>query len=140
VLPQPTQIAQSVSPKVEKEPTVVENQVIVEPTSTVAIAQTVTSNPIKTTEKTVILRLPEITEAVIAANNPTTTNQEESSLSSKSTFDESLITQPRKSTRMAKVWQQLKKAKDGEKVDWDEVGFNPNKLIAKATGKTKQNQ
>jgi len=36
---------------------------------------------------------------------------------------------------MAKVWKQLKNAKNGEKVDWDEVGFNPNKLLAKATGK-----
>ncbi|MFN8353295.1 MAG: hypothetical protein U0Y10_02525 [Spirosomataceae bacterium] len=38
----------------------------------------------------------------------------------------------KKNSRIARIFKQLKKAKEGEKVDWDEVGFNPNRLIAKA--------
>ena len=93
---------------------------------------------LKTTEKTVVLQLPELQQSLVAANEKETVENNTSTPSVQSTnprFDENILNQPRKSTRMAKVWKQLKNAKNGEKVDWDEVGFNPNKLLAKATGK-----
>lgn len=34
-------------------------------------------------------------------------------------------------TRFARVFRQLKNARAGEKVDWDEVGFNPKDLVAR---------
>lgn len=37
-----------------------------------------------------------------------------------------------KSSKFIKVLRQLKNAKEGEAVDWNEVGFNPKKLIARA--------
>lgn len=92
--------------------------------------------------KTVVLQLPEIKETLVAANAENTGIEAE--LKSKENtagtddFDDNLLNKPRKSTRMAKVWKQLKNAKNGERVDWDEVGFNPNKMLAKATGKEKE--
>lgn len=104
-----------------------------------AVAQASAINEeLKTTEKTVVLQLPELQQSLVAANEKETVENNTSTASVESTnsrFDESILNQPRKSTRMAKVWKQLKNAKNGEKVDWDEVGFNPNKLLAKATGK-----
>jgi len=80
--------------------------------------------------KTVFLQLPSIKETLVVATeqNGNTTNIEEVEI------HEDLINKPRKSSRMAKVWQQLKNAKNGEKVDWEEVGIN-SKLLAKASKK-----
>ncbi len=36
-----------------------------------------------------------------------------------------------RTTRFARVFRQLKNARAGEKVDWDEVGFNPKNLVAR---------
>ena len=36
-----------------------------------------------------------------------------------------------RNTRFARVFRQLKNARAGEKVDWDEVGFNPKNLVAR---------
>lgn len=41
----------------------------------------------------------------------------------------------RKQSKFNKIWQQLKRAKNGENVDWKEVGFKPQKLIARADAK-----
>lgn len=36
-----------------------------------------------------------------------------------------------RSSRFSRVFRQLKNARAGEKVDWDEVGFNPKNLVAR---------
>jgi hypothetical protein len=36
-----------------------------------------------------------------------------------------------RNTRFARVFRQLKNARAGEKVDWNEVGFNPKNLVAR---------
>jgi hypothetical protein len=36
--------------------------------------------------------------------------------------------------------RQLKNAKNGEKVEWDEVGINPNSVLARANRKMEQNR
>lgn len=41
----------------------------------------------------------------------------------------------RKQSKFNKIWQQLKRAKNGENVDWKEVGFKPQKLLARADAK-----
>lgn len=41
----------------------------------------------------------------------------------------------RKATRLSKIWQQLKRAKNGENVDWNEVGIKPQKMLARADAK-----
>lgn len=114
-------------------------EVIITHESPKVIAQApVTNTESKPIEKTVVLQLPELQQSLVAANEKGIVEKEISTASAESTnskFDENILNQPRKSTRMAKVWKQLKNAKNGEKVDWDEVGFNPNKLLAKATGK-----
>ncbi|RDB04149.1 hypothetical protein [Runella aurantiaca] len=103
------------------------------------IAQTSTHPEITPGAKTVVLQLPELKETLVAANAKETIVEPRIKLDeTKSMSDEledDILNKPRKSTRMAKVWKQLKNAKNGERVDWDEVGFNPNKMLAKATGK-----
>lgn len=103
------------------------------------IAQTSTQPEITSGAKTVVLQLPELKETLVVANTKETIAEPRiKSDDTKSISDEledDILNKPRKSTRMAKVWKQLKNAKNGERVDWDEVGFNPNKMLAKATGK-----
>lgn len=114
-------------------------EIIIAQESPKVIAQTtITNAESKPTEKTVVLQLPDLQQSLVATNEKVPVEKEISNVSVESTnpkFDENILNQSRKSTRMAKVWKQLKNAKNGEKVDWDEVGFNPNKLLAKATGK-----
>jgi len=37
----------------------------------------------------------------------------------------------KKETRLSKIWQQLKRAKNGENVNWNEVGIKPRKILAR---------
>lgn len=146
-MPQPMVAKIKESPKVENRE--VANSSIKEslPTSidreTRSVAQVTVPTTGTSSTKTVVLRLPEIKETLVVANAENTGI--ESELRAKETtvgaddFDDNLLNKPRKSTRMAKVWKQLKNAKNGERVDWDEVGFNPNKMLAKATGKERTN-
>lgn len=46
------------------------------------------------------------------------------------TGDDESEEKPR-NTRFARVFRQLKNARAGEKVDWEEVGFNPKNLVAR---------
>ena len=41
----------------------------------------------------------------------------------------------KKETRISKIWQQLKRAKNGENVNWSEVGIKPQKMLARADAK-----
>ncbi len=41
----------------------------------------------------------------------------------------------KKETRLSKIWQQLKRAKNGENVNWNEVGIKPQKMLARADAK-----
>lgn len=93
------------------------------------------NNPIvnQPVTKTVVLQLPDLKQSLVASAQ--VESNVEKQKSDNEDFGENLLNKPRKSTRMTKVWQQLKNAKNGEKVDWEEVGFNPNKVLAKATGK-----
>ncbi|MBB3841278.1 hypothetical protein FHS57_005300 [Runella defluvii] len=125
-LVQETQVAQVVETTPASEP--VKQMKLEEPSKTVALASAITAKP---TEKTVVLQLPELEKTLVAANDP----QTNVAATNSSITDNDVLDKPRKSTRMAKVWQQLKNAKNGEKVDWDEVGFHPNKVVAKAIGK-----
>ncbi len=43
--------------------------------------------------------------------------------------------QPRKRNRLGRILRQLGNAKNGDRVDWNEVGFNPNTLLARAEEK-----
>jgi hypothetical protein len=41
----------------------------------------------------------------------------------------------KKESRLSKIWQQLKRAKNGENVNWSEVGIKPQKMLARADAK-----
>ncbi|MCY7349541.1 MAG: hypothetical protein LH606_02575 [Cytophagaceae bacterium] len=47
--------------------------------------------------------------------------------------------QVRKRSRARRIFNQLKNAKNGEQVDWKEVGFNPNAILARAEEKIERN-
>lgn len=129
---QESQVAQVMTtPTVEPQRSVKVEQAVKSMTLTTAVAEVA-----KPVEKTVVLQLPALKENNLPKEALVASNEVESNPSvSTPSSDTDLLNKPRKSTRMAKVWQQLKNAKNGEKVDWDEVGFNPNKLVAKAIGK-----
>lgn len=122
------QVAQEAKPSVESGLPTVE--------TTTAVAQATPSVEPKPTEKKVVLQLPDLTEMERVASTMTPNE----SVTTSTELEADFLNKPRKTSKMAKVWQQLKNAKSGEKVDWDEVGFNPNKLIAKATGKKETNE
>jgi hypothetical protein len=41
----------------------------------------------------------------------------------------------KKQSRVGKIWEQLKRAKNGENVNWGEVGVKPQKVLARADAK-----
>jgi hypothetical protein len=45
--------------------------------------------------------------------------------------DESETEERPRASRLSRVFRQLKNARSGEKVDWEEVGFNPKNLVAR---------
>jgi len=45
---------------------------------------------------------------------------------------------PRKRNRIGRIFNQLVNAKNNERVDWNEVGFNPNRLLARAEEKVER--
>jgi len=45
---------------------------------------------------------------------------------------EYVIQEDPKSSKLIRILRQLKNAKQGEAIEWDEVGFNPKKLMARA--------
>jgi hypothetical protein len=44
--------------------------------------------------------------------------------------EEREVIHPKTRSRAGKIWQQVKKLKNGEKVDWKEVGIRPDNIIA----------
>ena len=54
----------------------------------------------------------------------------------KVTLDDDSLEQPRVS-RFTRVFRQLKNARAGERIDWDEVGLNPKSLLAKVDNRHK---
>ncbi len=55
-------------------------------------------------------------------------------------WDEPGKAEERKDSRFAKIIQQLKNVKQGEVVDWKEVGFNPKKILARADEKIRNEE
>lgn len=45
-----------------------------------------------------------------------------------------------KKTRLGKIFRQLKNVKEGEAVDWNEVGFNPKAIVARVDDRLKQGE
>jgi hypothetical protein len=41
----------------------------------------------------------------------------------------------KKESRISKIWQQLKRAKNGENVEWSRLGIKPQKMLARADAK-----
>jgi len=41
----------------------------------------------------------------------------------------------KKETRLSKIWQQIKRAKNGDDVDWSKLGIKPQKIFARADAK-----
>ncbi len=86
--------------------------------STIVLVVENTPKASKEAEKeTIVLNLIETPTEAVAETTP---------------LDESTNRKPSKFNR---IWQQLKRAKNGENVDWKEVGFKPQKLLARADAK-----
>ncbi|MBB6001763.1 hypothetical protein [Arcicella rosea] len=87
-------------------------------TNTIVLVVENTQKPaVKPEKETIVLNLVETQAEAVAENT---------------VLDESAN---RKQSKFNKIWQQLKRAKNGENVDWKEVGFKPQKLLARADAK-----
>lgn len=118
-----TVVQQTKIPKtVEKE---IEKPLLVAPMPTNAIAQTPTP-----AQKTVVMQLPELPVVALAKANQET---QETPL-----IETAPTKANRKPSRFARLVRQLQNVKEGERVDWEEVGVNPDKLLAKVTRKTEE--
>jgi hypothetical protein len=112
--PQENMVANQPETKIEQE------AVAVQPITEIA-----TKTIEKEKERVVVMELSEITEK---SNDkaPVINKIEEQEVNT-------LFGKPtRKNTRFARVVRQLKNIKEGEKIDWNEVGFDPNPILAKA--------
>lgn len=71
--------------------------------------------------------IPKIEEAIASKVNPTPAEPTRTIVVAVQTDDQD---KP-KTSKFSKVFRQLKNARAGERVDWEEVGFNPKSLVAK---------
>jgi len=94
-------------------------------TSTLEIQKTEEQNTIvlvlentkpKAVEETIVLNMVETRPAVVSQTDLNDGNT-------------------KKETRISKIWQQLKRAKNGENVNWNEIGIKPQKMLARADAK-----
>ena len=53
---------------------------------------------------------------------------------------ENVADEEQKSSKFIRILRQLKNAKQGEAIEWDEVGFNPKKLMARADERLKSEE
>jgi hypothetical protein len=93
----------------------IERNPIVEPKKTeeTTIVLVLENTKPKVEEETIVLNFVETMPEVIAQN-----------------------TEPeKKQSRVGKIWEQLKRAKNGENVNWNEVGVKPQKVLARADAK-----
>jgi hypothetical protein len=73
---------------------------------------------------------PKTEEVILAKVNPVSTEPTRTIVVAVQTNDQDSEDKP-KSSKFSKVFRQLKNARAGERVDWEEVGFNPKSLVAK---------
>jgi hypothetical protein len=111
--------------KVSKSNEILNTKNIVSPTPLTEIKTAIEPNTIvlvledtkpKVQEETIVLNFVEAKPEVVAQLDPTEENL-------------------KKQSRLSKIWQQLKRAKNGEDVNWGEVGIKPQKVLARADAK-----
>ncbi|TAE41083.1 MAG: hypothetical protein EAZ70_02370 [Runella slithyformis] len=100
-------------------PNVVETAPAAQPVVEVAQAQATPPS----VEKTVVLQLPELPKVALGAKE----------LADLPLIETTPVEDTRKGSRFARLFRQVKNAKEGQRVEWDEVGVNPNKILAKVT-------
>lgn len=117
------QIAQTNVPKNTESPVV--NQTIDEKIKTAL------------TEQPIVAKVePKLASQTLEGNTTIVMNMNESKLPMMEELQPTIESdKTKKTSRVARIFKQLKNAKDGEKVDWKEVGFNPNRLLARADEK-----
>ena len=89
---------------------------VVETNTIVLVLEDTKPKVAKTEEETIVLNFVEAKQEAVAQIDPTEENL-------------------KKQSRLGKIWQQLKRAKNGEDVNWGEVGIKPQKVLARADAK-----
>jgi hypothetical protein len=89
---------------------------VIETNTIVLVLEDTKPKVAKTEEETIVLNFIEAKQEVVAQIDPTEENL-------------------KKQSRLSKIWQQLKRAKNGEDVNWGEVGIKPQKVLARADAK-----
>lgn len=124
------QVAAQQRPSVDDHTTPTANPTVVpsvEPTKPISISNT----------PTVAYQQTQPVAPVLKENNTTIVmnlNESQSSLLD-TPLSTTETTKTKKSSKLVRLFKQIRNAKDGEKVDWKEVGFDPTKILARADEK-----
>lgn len=94
----------------------IESKNIKEQNTIVLVLEDTKPKVAKAEEETIVLNFVEAKQEAVAQIDPTEENL-------------------KKQSRLGKIWQQLKRAKNGEDVNWGEVGIKPQKVLARADAK-----
>ena len=100
----------------------------------------VSKNPVVVIEKNNKIKIPleENTIVLVLENTKPKKEEETIVLNFVDTKVETVaqnIEPEKKQSRVGKIWEQLKRAKNGESVNWNEVGVKPQKVLARADAK-----
>ena len=89
-------------------------------------------------ENTIVINLVESTEVAQNSkivNETIIVNLLDLKEESSDSVADASIENTKKTSRLTKIWQQVVRVKKGGNVDWNEVGFKPKKLLARADAK-----
>lgn len=107
----------------------------------IAVVESVTKKEIQTIDTSEELSYPEI-ESVpeIASVKSVVQNESENRTIVVNVSEPRIEIEQEKSSRLSKIFRQLKNVKHGESVDWKEVGFNPKEVVARVDGRLRDGE
>lgn len=107
----------------------------------IAAVESVTKKETQTVDTSLELSYPEI-EPVreIASVTPVVQNETENRTIVVNVSEPKMEIEQEKSSRLSKIFRQLKNVKHGESVDWKEVGFNPREVVARVDGRLRDGE
>jgi hypothetical protein len=127
-------LEKSLAPQLAQQPTL-DNKLPTPPTTKIDEGKTLDKPQVQTLPVVAAAEAKPSTPLPLEGNTTIVMNMNESLV--KNAFKETITdtAKAKKASKLVRLFKQLKNAKDGEKVDWKEVGFDPTKLLARADEK-----
>lgn len=127
-------LEKSLAPQLAQQPTL-DNKLPTPPTTKIDEEKTSDKPQVQTLPVVAAAETKPTTALPLEGNTTIVMNMNESLV--RNAFKETITdtAKAKKASKLVRLFKQLKNAKDGEKVDWKEVGFDPTKLLARADEK-----